>query len=93
MRPLNFLGGVIELVEQHHERYDGKGYPFGIRGENIKTGARIIAVADSFDAMITERPYRKALSKEEAIEELKRGSGTQFDPKIVEVFLRIIDKI
>ena len=92
LRPLLFLDGVIELVEQHHERYDGKGYPFGIRGENIRLGARIMAVADSFDAMITERPYRKAFTKEEAIEELKKCSGTQFDPEVVEAFLKVLEK-
>ncbi len=92
LRPLVFLGGVIELVEQHHERYDGKGYPFGIKAEKIKLGARIMAVADSFDAMITDRPYRKALPKEEAIAELKKNSGTQFDTKVVEAFLRVLDK-
>lgn len=92
LRPLLFLNGVIELVEQHHERYDGRGYPFGIKGENIRLGARIMAVADSFDAMITERPYRKAFTKEEAIEELKKCSGTQFDPKAVEAFLKVLEK-
>ena len=92
LRPLSFLGGVIELVEQHHERYDGKGYPFGIKGENIKVGARIIAVADSFDAMTTDRPYRRAFTDEEAIKELKNCSGTQFDPKVVEAFLKVLEK-
>ena len=79
-------------MEQHHERYDGKGYPHGLKEKDIKLGARIIAVADSFDAMVTERVYRKALSKDEAIEELKKGSGTQFDPRVVEAFLKILDK-
>lgn len=92
LRPLVFLNGVIELVEQHHERYDGQGYPFGIKAEAIKLGARIMAVADSFDAMITERPYRKAFTKEQAIEELKRCSGSQFDPEVVEAFLRLLEK-
>lgn len=73
----------------HHERYDGKGYPQGLVGDNIPIRARIIAIADSFDAMISERPYRKPLSLEAAIEELKRNSGTQFDPDIVEVFLHL----
>jgi len=92
LKPLIFLSGVIKLVEQHHERYDGKGYPYGLKGENILLGARIMAVADSFDAMITERPYRKAFSKEEAVEELKRNKGKQFDPEIVDLFLRVLDK-
>jgi len=92
LRPLAFLGEVIKLVEQHHERYDGKGYPAGLKEDAIALGARILAVADSFDAMFTDRPYRKALSKAEAVAELKKGSGTQFDPQVVEVFLRIADK-
>ena len=92
LRPLVFLKEVITLVEQHHERYDGKGYPDEKKAGEIALGARIIAVADSFDAMFTDRPYRKALTKEEAIAELKKGSGSQFDPKIVDVFLRIVDK-
>ncbi|MCK4809374.1 MAG: response regulator [Candidatus Omnitrophica bacterium] len=92
LRSLSFLSGVIELVEQHHERYDGKGYPYGIKGEDIKLGARIISVADSFDAMITDRPYRKAFSKDKAIEEIKTGSGTQFDSKVVEAFLKVLEE-
>ena len=92
LKPLTFLDGVIELIEQHHERYDGKGYPYRLKAEEIKLGARIIAVADAFDAMTTERPYRKALSKEEAIAELKKNKGNQFDPEVVEVLLRILEK-
>jgi len=93
LKPLAFLSEVIKLVEQHHERYDGKGYPAAMKADEISLGARIISVADSFDAMFTNRPYRKALTKEEAVAELKHGSGTQFDPKVVEAFLRIVDKI
>ncbi len=88
LKPLIFLDGVIKLVAEHHERYDGKGYPFGIKAEEITLGARIMAVADSFDAMVTDRPYRKAFSKEEALAEVKKNSGSQFDPKVVEAFLR-----
>ena len=83
---------MIPIILYHHERYDGKGYPDEKKAGEIALGARIIAVADSFDAMFTDRPYRKALTKEEAIAELKKGSGSQFDPKIVDVFLRIVDK-
>jgi putative two-component system response regulator len=94
LKPLDFLGGAIELIKQHHERYNGKGYPYNLASEQIKIGARIMAVADAFDAMISERPYRKKpLTKEEAIEEIKKNSGTQFDPEVLEAFLRIIDKI
>lgn len=87
-----FLNGVIDMVKQHHERYDGRGYPGHYRGGEIDIGARIMAVADSFDAMLSERPYRKAYSKKKAIEELRENSGTQFDPKIVETFLKVLNK-
>jgi len=87
-----FLNGVIDMVKQHHERYDGKGYPGQYRDGEIDIGARIMAVADSFDAMLSERPYRKAYSKKKAVEELRENSGTQFDPKIVEAFLEVLSK-
>ena len=87
-----FLNGVIDMVKQHHERYDGKGYPSHYRDEEIDIGARIMAVADAFDAMLSERPYRKAYSKERAIKELRENSGTQFDPKVVETFLEMLNK-
>ncbi|MCM8791809.1 MAG: HD domain-containing protein [Candidatus Omnitrophica bacterium] len=94
LEPLNFLEEIILLVRQHHENYDGTGYPDRHKGEEIPLGARIIRVADAYDAMTSARAYRKIpLSKEEAIEEIKRNSGTQFDPKVVEVFLKIVDKI
>ena len=92
LEPLTFLDGVIMLIRQHHERYDGKGYPDGLKGEQIKLGARIIAVADAFDAIISERPYRKAYSKKYAISKLKENSGTQFDPQVVEAFLKVLKK-
>lgn len=92
LAPLTFLGDVTELIKQHHERYDGKGYPYGLKGEEIKLGARIIAVADAFDAMLSERPYRQAFSKEYAISELKKNSGAQFDPQVVKAFLEVLKK-
>lgn len=79
---------VAQFAFCHHERFDGKGYPKGLKGEEIPIQARIIAVADAYDAMTSERSYRKAISHEEAIEELKRCSGTHFDPAIVDVFVR-----
>ncbi len=92
LEPLNFLNGIIELVRQHHERYNGNGYPDGIKGEDIRLGARIISVADAFDAMLSERPYRKAFSVDGAINELRENSGFQFDPRIVDAFLKVLEK-
>jgi HD-GYP domain-containing protein (c-di-GMP phosphodiesterase class II) len=80
------LRTAIPGVRQHHERFSGRGYPDGLAGEDIDITARIIAVADSYDAMTTDRPYRKGLTIEEAFEELKRFSGSQFDPEIVDAF-------
>jgi polar amino acid transport system substrate-binding protein len=88
---LPFLKEVAGLVRHHHERYDGKGYPDGKSGEDIELGARILAVADSFDAMTTDRPYRKRLPVEEARVELLRCSRGQFDPKVVDNFVKILE--
>ena len=87
--PLKFLGEVSELVKYHHERWDGKGYPDGLGGSDIPVLARIIAVADSYDAMTSNRPYRLARENKEAIDELMRCSGTQFDKDIVDTFRKI----
>lgn len=81
---------VLPLVELHHERYDGKGYPYGLKGENIPKLARILCIIDSFDAMTTERPYQKAKSFQEAFEELRSCSGSQFDPMYVEPFIQMM---
>jgi HD-GYP domain-containing protein (c-di-GMP phosphodiesterase class II) len=77
-------------VLYHHEHYDGTGYPRHISGRNIPIGARILSVADSYDAMTTDRPYRKALPPNTAVAELKTCSGTQFDPKVVEAFIIVL---
>lgn len=87
---LELLQPIRPLIRHHHEWYNGKGYPDGLSGENIPLGARILTVADAYDAIKSDRPYRKALTEETAIQELKRGSGSQFDPKIVEVFLELL---
>ncbi|HEX8947680.1 MAG TPA: HD-GYP domain-containing protein [Dissulfurispiraceae bacterium] len=81
------LKDVIPGVKHHHEQYNGSGYPDGLRGKGIPMIARIIAVADTFDAITTDRPYRKGLSLASAFEELKKSAGTQFDPAVVEAFL------
>ncbi len=89
LKNIRQLDDIIPGVRSHHERYDGTGYPDSLRGEDIPLIARIIAVADSFDAMTTDRPYKKALNTEEALSELKLNAGTQFDSDIVKVFLKI----
>ncbi len=83
---------VIPAMRSHHERWDGKGYPGKLKGGKIPLFARIIAVADAFDAMTSDRPYRKAKSDQDAIEEILKNSGTQFDPKVVEVFRELVKK-
>lgn len=84
------LNEVAESILYHHERWDGKGYPKGLMGVSIPLTSRIIAVADSYDAMTNDRSYRKRMSHEEAVDEIKRNSGTQFDPNIVDAFMQII---
>ncbi|NLI89621.1 MAG: diguanylate cyclase [Epulopiscium sp.] len=81
------LSNLAEYTLAHHERYDGSGYPKGLKGKEIPVVSRIVAVADAYDAMRTDRPYRKALNDEEIIEELRKNAGTQFDPIIVDVFI------
>ena len=92
LNPLKELGDVVREIRPHQECFDGSGYPDGLKGNDIPLIARIIAVADAFDAMTTSRPYRKKKSSEEAIQELKRCSGTQFDPIIVSAFLLSYEK-
>ena len=84
-----FLRDAAEIVLAHQEFFDGTGYPRGLKGEQIPLGARIFTIADSLDAMISDRPYRKALPMSHAREEIKRCAGTQFDPKVVQVFLSV----
>ena len=75
---------VALVVRHHHERFDGRGYPSGLAGERIPPAARIVSACDAYGAMTQDRPYRRALSSAEALEELRRGAGTQFDPSVVE---------
>ncbi|HUM76350.1 MAG TPA: HD-GYP domain-containing protein, partial [Fervidobacterium sp.] len=84
------LRDLARYVFHHHERWDGKGYPAGISGEEIPLISRIIMVADSWDAMRSDRPYRKGLSKEKATEEILKHSGAQFDPNIAKVFIKML---
>ncbi|MEJ2201966.1 MAG: HD domain-containing phosphohydrolase, partial [Desulfuromonadaceae bacterium] len=92
LEPIHFLQEVRQIIEQHHERYDGLGYPNSLAGEDILIEARILAVADTYDAMTSDRPYRKALPPAVAINEIREFSGTQFDPKVAELFLEMIER-
>jgi response regulator RpfG family c-di-GMP phosphodiesterase len=84
-----FLRGAVPIVYHHHERWDGTGYPLGLKGEKIPLGARIFAVADAFDAMTFDRPYSRAISLDAARREIERSSGSHFDPRVVETFLKL----
>jgi HD-GYP domain-containing protein (c-di-GMP phosphodiesterase class II) len=86
IKDIHYLSAARPVILNHHERWDGSGYPYGLVGEKIPVIARIVAIADSFDAMTTKRPYRKALTPEEAFDEVITGSGKQYDPLIVEAF-------
>jgi putative nucleotidyltransferase with HDIG domain len=88
-----FLREAAQIVLAHQEYFDGTGYPRGLKGEQIPLGARIFAVADALDAMVSDRPYRKALSIQYARDEINRCSGTQFDPRVVDVFLSLPDTL
>ncbi len=88
--PVARLAHAAEIVRYHHERWDGTGYPEGLRGEQIPLGARVVAVVDAYTAMVDDRTYRKAKRHEEALEELKRNAGTQFDPTVVDAFIRVV---
>ena len=92
LRPLQILRPVIPIIMHHHEKYNGTGYPSHLKGEQIPLCARIMSVADAFEAMVYGRPYRQKMNIDAAIREIKKKSGTQFDPKIVEAFLRVIKK-
>ncbi len=89
---VKFLSPILPMVLYHQERWDGKGYPAGLKGEEIPLGARIVMAVTAYSAMVTDRPYRQKLNLEDAIDELKRGSGTQFDPKVVDAFVKVLER-
>jgi putative two-component system response regulator len=90
-RPLQQDRLILEVIRHHHERYDGKGYPDGLAGEGIPIAARIMAVVDAYDALTSDRPYRKRLSQEQAVQILKQEAGKQFDPKIAMAFVSMLE--
>jgi putative nucleotidyltransferase with HDIG domain len=90
VRPLHLPFEIRSVIRSHHERFDGRGYPDGLMGTQIPLAARIVAVADAYDAMVSSRPYRKAMSSEGALLELEKNAGTQFDPEVVQVFKSVI---
>jgi HD-GYP domain-containing protein (c-di-GMP phosphodiesterase class II) len=92
LKPYRQFRHEVRLIRSHHERWDGRGYPDSLSGEQIPLGARIIAIADTFDAMTTARPYRPALSHEVTIEEIRTGTQTQFDPALVVSFQQVIEE-
>ena len=92
IEPIKILKPVIPLVLHHHERFDGQGYPDGLKGKQIPIGARIMAVADAFEAMISDRTYRDAKDIDEALDEIKRCRAAQFDPEVVDAFIRLCDR-
>lgn len=88
-----FSGPVSKIVKHHHEHWDGTGYPSGLSGDKIPLGSRIVAILDSYDAMTTDRPYRKGMPKEAAIERLQEGAGKQWDPSLIKEFSKILPMI
>ena len=92
VQPLRLLGDAVGIIRSHHERWDGKGYPEGLAGEDIYLPARIFMLADCFDAMTTDRPYRKAMPLHVALEEIERHGGTQFDPECVRAWIELCEE-
>lgn len=90
LKGIDFLATAADIVYAHHERFDGTGYPRGLKGDEIPMGARVFGVVDAYDAMTSRRPYREAMSQDDALEEVMRNSGTQFDPQVVSAFLKMI---
>ena len=91
LKPVAFPWPIAPIVRHHHEHYNGEGYPAGLRGEEIPVLARVLTAADAFEAMVADRPYRRGRSQQEAILELRRCSGTHFDPRVVEVFIEVLE--
>lgn len=93
LRPIRALRDICEILENHHERWDGTGYPRGLKGEEIPLAARIVSIVDSYHAMISDRPYRPAMSNDQAMEVLRAGAGSQWDPFLVDIFLAVLNSL
>ncbi len=93
LRPVRALKEICEIMENHHERWDGLGYPQGLKGEAIPLPARIVAIVDSYHAMISDRPYRTALTHEKAVQALKDGAGKHWDPFLVDIFIAVLTNL
>jgi HD-GYP domain-containing protein (c-di-GMP phosphodiesterase class II) len=91
LSPIPYLRSALDIPYSHHEKWDGTGYPRGLKGEEIPLAARIFAVADVWDALTSDRPYRRSRSKGEALQYIKSQAGEHFDPKVVEIFLSIMN--
>lgn len=89
---VDFLKNITTIIKHHHERYDGKGYPDGLTGDEIPIEACILTIVDSYDAMTSDRPYRNALTKEEALEEIRVNTGTQFHPDLADKFISMMTR-
>jgi HD-GYP domain-containing protein (c-di-GMP phosphodiesterase class II) len=90
LTPVKELAPALPVIRHHHERFDGKGYPDGLRGEDIPLIARVVSVADAFDSMVRARPYGYGISRKAALGEIEENSGTQFDPRIVMALLEVV---
>jgi HD-GYP domain-containing protein (c-di-GMP phosphodiesterase class II) len=90
LSPISYLRQALDIPYGHHERWDGSGYPRHLPGDQIPIAARIFTVVDVWDALISDRPYRKAFTREAAVEFIRKNSGEQFDPRVVEAFLRML---
>lgn len=93
VRQIGGFDEIVTLILQHHERFDGKGYPYGVAGNDLNRLSRVLTIADSFDAMVNDRPYKKKMTQEQAMEELRRCAGSQFDPELVEQFINMLQNI
>jgi len=92
LEPIDAFAAVLPIVKQHHEHFNGKGYPDGLSGDGIDLGARIMAVADVYDALSSDRPYRSGLDQKQVLELIQKDAGSQFDPKVVAALMEVLEQ-